>query len=138
LAVADPAPLRRNELGLAVDDSSFEEAGREVMAYLSAQSNLPWHHYTWLGEGHTIPCDAFAKTRTNSRFTAVLLAHQPCGAPSVRLPDLRGDPVRLLWAVPISDSERTLAMASGSAALLDRLARAGHGWLHKTRTEVVP
>jgi hypothetical protein len=138
MAVKDPSSLRRIELGMAVDDSAFSAAGEQVMGYLSGQAKLPWTRHTWLGPGHTIPCDAFAGAGANRVFTAVVLARQPRGAPAVALPSLRNDPVNLLWAVPISEREREFAMASGSTALLERLAGAGHGWMHSLRDAVVP
>ena len=111
---------------------TFSSAGNEIMGYLSGQTNLPWNRHTWLGEGHTIPCDALSRARQDSAFTAVLLVRRPTGAPVIELPDFRGDPVSLLWAVPITEPERALAMDSGSAALLERLDRAGAGWMHRS------
>jgi hypothetical protein len=136
-ACSDPENYRRIELGIAVSDAVFAECGDAIMRYVSAQTNLPWTRYTWLGEGHTIPCDAFAGSQGASRFDAVLLASEPLGAPDVHLPLLRDDPVTLLWMVPITERERTLAIASGSRELLSRLSAAGHGWLHRGRAEVV-
>lgn len=137
MTVEDPCPLRRVELGIAVDDATFSTAGEEIMRYLSGQTNLPWHRHTWLGEGHTIPCDAFAKADANKAFTAVVLARQPRWAPTSDLPYLRGDPVSLLWAVPISETERIFAMENGSAELLERLAAAGFGWMHSAQRRTV-
>ncbi len=135
---ADPSRMRRIELGMAVDDATFSAFGDEVMTYISGQANLPWHRYTWLGEGHTIPCDAFAKAPADSAFSAILLTAHPRGAPAIDLPSLRGDPVNLLWAVPITQPERELAMAAGSAHLLERMNQAGSPWLHRrTRRAVV-
>jgi hypothetical protein len=137
MAAEDPSAVRRIELGMAVDDATFTTAGERVMRYVSAQTNLPWSTHTWLGQGHTVPCDAFAEASANRAFTAVLLAGRPLGAPSVELPSLRGDPVGLLWAVPITEPEREFAMAHDSSALLERLAAAGFGWMHSAGRRAV-
>jgi hypothetical protein len=131
MTVEDPSGLRRIELGMAVDDATFAACGEGVTGYISGQTGLPWHRHTWLGEGHTIPCDAFAKSPADSSFNAILLTGCPRGAPAVALPSFRGDPVNLLWAVPITQPERDYAMAKGSAALLERLNRTGPSWIHR-------
>ncbi|HEX8916757.1 MAG TPA: suppressor of fused domain protein [Humisphaera sp.] len=51
-------------------------------------------------------------------------------------PACRGDPVTLLWAVPITEGERALARSAGRAALTERLAAAGATWVHRDRTPV--
>ena len=101
-ATDNPEAYRRIELGMVVGAdlvNGFDRIGR----YLSAQTNLPWRSYSWLGPGHTIPCDAFAGTE----YTAVHLQYQPPGAPAITLPHFRSDPVKLLWAVPITEKELT-------------------------------
>ena len=124
--------FRRIELGagLAADASAYFDP---FARYLSGQSNLPWTRYTWLGPGHTIPCDAFPDTD----FTAVLLCREFQGAPSVSIPPFRGDPVNMLWAVPITRREREVAMERGAAELARLLANAGIAWLTRPRSSVV-
>ncbi len=132
LAMGDPAPYRRIELGMAAESVMSGNLSR-LAAYLSGQSNLPWTALTWLGPGHTLPCDALPDTG----LSAVLLTYAPAGAPVVRLPGFRGDPVNLLWAVGITERERELAVQSGSEALVRRLEGAGIGWLTRRRSTVV-
>lgn len=62
---------------------------------------------------------------------------RPAGAPSVAMPDFRGDPVNILWMLPITGAERDLAMSQGSEALAKRLASAGHGWIHRDRRSLM-
>ena len=54
------------------------------------------------------------------------------------LPDFRGDSVTLLWMMPITEEERAFATTNGSPALLERLARAGRGWMLSRRGVVPP
>jgi hypothetical protein len=123
-AVENAADLRRIELGIALSATTSDDKLDRAAQYLSAQTNLPWNEFTWLGPGHTIPCDAL------DGFAAVLLTPAPPQAPDLALPAFRGDPVTLLWLLPITEAERRLAVDNGSDALLKRLAKAGHGWVH--------
>jgi hypothetical protein len=132
MATEDPAPYRRIELGMGLA-SDMSPHFDKLAAYLSGQSSLPWTSFSWLGPGHTIPCDVL----TGAGFVAVLLLYAPAGSPVVTLPAFRGDPVNLLWAVAITERERALAMESGSDALVELLARAGVGWLTRVRHSVV-
>lgn len=126
MACDDPAPHRRIELGICVSQEVDAALARRLGEYVAAQSRLPWARHTWLGDGHTVLCGAFGE---GSSMAAVLLLARPAGAPALALPAYRGDPVTLLWAVPITAAERELAMAEGSAALAPRLAAEGRGWM---------
>ena len=46
-----------------------------------------------------------------------------------KLPTMRGDPVNILWCVPITAAERAFAEEHSSAELWARLQAAGHGVL---------
>ena len=84
---------------------------------MSGQSELPWTRYTWLGSGHTIACDAWQNP--DFRFALLQPRH-----PAVATPTLKpqfGDPVNILWFVPISADERQTAIDHGSERLMDVL-----------------
>jgi hypothetical protein len=136
-AFDDPSPHRRIELGLCVAHPCVtDEFVSQMAGYVSGQSGLPWANYTWLGEGHTIPCDVFQQW-PNGEFTSVLLTGLPPGAPNLAMPRFRGDEIRLLWLIPITDRERTYAIDHGSKELTDRLWSAGCTWAFQPRAEVV-
>lgn len=131
--VEDPVAYRRIELATA---QGPELAGRYLMAfasYLSGQTQLPWTGHTWLGPFHTIPCDAFGSTEP---FAAVLLAPDPPDLPAVALPPFRGDPVNVLWAVPITESEHHYAQRESARELWAKLTAAGHGAIAAARKPV--
>lgn len=111
--------LRRIELAAMLPSSWPDDAVKTFGKYLSAQSRLPWNVYAWLGAGHTIPCDSWR----NPRYTAALLVRDHPVVGSVEGAKVLGDPVSVLWFIPITDSERQLAMDEGSAALERRLPR---------------
>ena len=132
-----PEQVRRVEFGFCLAEGYDEEALGGVMRYLSAQAGYPWIRGTWLGEGHTFPCDSVPPNSAGPPFPAVLLTRKPPQVPSVRLPSYRGDPVGLLWFLPITESERAFAVERGGKELLRRLEAAGHGWCHADRAAVV-
>jgi hypothetical protein len=128
-----PEKLRRIELGMCLSNR-FSDADIEAIAqYMSGQASLPWDQYTWLAEYHTITSDAIPPTK-HENYPAVLLLSHPQGSPSVQLPEYRGDPVNLLWMVPITDKERQFAVENGGEELEARLAAAGYGWVHSIRS----
>ncbi len=132
-----PEQIWRVELGVCLAEGYDDAAVEGMMRYLSGQSNFPWARGSWLGEGHTILCDAVPPNTSGPPFEATLLTRWPPQGPQVRLPSYRGDPLSLLWFLPITESERRFAMEQGSEALFRRLEAAGHGWIHKDRAAVV-
>src|SRR5215467_1499981 len=59
MATEKPDQFRRIELGAVLPGHWLEEAVQGFGSYISGQSNLPWNKYTWLGPGHTLPCDSW-------------------------------------------------------------------------------
>jgi hypothetical protein len=117
MAAETPEQLRRIELGAVLPGGWSEEAVQGIGRYISAQCNLPWSNYTWLGPGHTLPCDSWQ----NPHHTTALLQQQHSGAPRVALEKFLGDPVNVLWFVPISEQVRQVAIDQGSQHLASRL-----------------
>lgn len=126
----DPAPYRRIELGMGLESSLADEDVKKFASYISGQTNLPWSRFTFLGHGHTLPSDV-AGELSGGRLPFVLLVRGALGAPDVKLPDFHGDPVNLLWMIPISEKERRFAETNGSSELSDRLEREGVNWIAK-------
>jgi hypothetical protein len=112
-----PEQLRRIELGAVLPGGWSEEAVQGFASYISGQSNLPWNKYTWLGPGHTLPCDSWQ----NPDYKAALLQAGHSGASQIALERFVGDPVNVLWFVPISEEERQVAINQGSERLKSRL-----------------
>lgn len=112
-----PELLRRIELGAVLPKSWSDEAIKRFGSYLSGQSNYPWNHYSWLGPGHTLPCDAWR----NPNFHFALLLREHAGVPTLHLGRQFNDPVNVLWFVPITANERNTAINKGSERLLSVL-----------------
>jgi hypothetical protein len=122
MADARPEALRRVELGVSLPAETPEAVVEDWISYVAGQVDLPWARYTWLGHGHTIPCDA----ATGRGFPAVLLAHgEDVDLPSP-LPAFAGDPVNVLWLTPVTADEWVRARRDGAQTVLPGL-RAAHG-----------
>jgi hypothetical protein len=117
--VPDESPCRRVELAVFIERDVPEDATLRFASFLSGQSNYAWTHNTWLGDGHTIPCDAVPG------FDAVLLtASPPIDVPAL-VADYRGDSVTVLWILAITREQRARARTEGSAPLRADLRRQG-------------
>jgi hypothetical protein len=117
MATEKPELLRRIELGVVLPARWPDDAVKRFASYISGQSGLPWNKYTWLGPGHTIPCDSWQ----NRSFDFALLQLDHPAAPTPTLEPQFGDPVNILWFVPISAAERQAAMDHGSERLTQAL-----------------
>jgi hypothetical protein len=134
VARAPERPLgpRRIELALALRGEVDDAAQKRLITFLGGRAELPWLRTTWLGHGHTLGCDVIP----GGRFTAVMFAEHPAGAPKLVLPEVEGEPVTLLWLIPITTAERALAVAHGSKVLRDRLAVLDELWAHEDRADL--
>jgi hypothetical protein len=121
----NPGPYRRAELGAVVDRRVPEAEVTKLASYLSGQMRYPWHAWTYLGHGHTISCHAVPASCGGARLPFVLLSTAMPGAPQIKWPPFRGDPINLLWITPITAQERELAIRQGSDAVRAHLAQAG-------------
>jgi hypothetical protein len=117
MATEQPELHRRIELGAVLPARWPGEAVERFADYMDGQSGLPWARYTWLGPGHTIPCDSWQ----NPTFAFALLQASHPAAPALALEPQFGDPVNVLWFVPISAAERQTAMDHGSERLIKAL-----------------
>lgn len=120
----------RIELGLAWEPRS--EDPTRLLSYLSSQALLPWERYLHLDEGHGIAFSG-AGEEIGPAFRAMFLWEDPPGAPKLELPPFEGEPVRLLWMVPITESELDFLRREGAHALRERLESGGAGWIHRDR-----
>lgn len=105
LFTGDPVNHRRIELAIRVagdfsnesKSSYVEQLGRQ----LSTLAGYPWRNFTWLGAGHTCGLlDAAPGCES-----ALLVGDDQLGEPlsaRIELPIFRGDPVKLLWLIPIN------------------------------------
>jgi hypothetical protein len=114
LAHEEPRPLRRVELAVALPHGASDWLRERVGGFLTLASELPWSRYAWLGHGHTIPADAFKGTD----YAGVLVASSAKYGAPVPLPEVDGDPVTLLWLVPVTADELARGRGTGADAVL--------------------
>ena len=125
---------RRIELGFAAGEDLPEEAWMGMLNWLSAQSGLPWRYLTWLGHGHTIPCNRLPG------FEAVLFVdpRELAGVEGPELPPVMGEPVSLLWAVPLTlEALERRGLAPDRATVALRGSRVDHA-LARTAAQLCP
>lgn len=107
---------RRLELAFACsDDFKNSSEYMKMLSYISAQTTLPWKAITWLGNGHTIPCNAV------DGFSAVLLlnsnVYDEINHPVYK--DFMGERINNLWLIPLTSEEYEFAQSHSSEELLD-------------------
>jgi len=132
----DAAPHRRIELGISLDASLPDSVITQIASYVGGQTGYPWSAFTFLGEGHTIPADAF-KDVSEANFPFGLLQRRPVSEARIDLPAFREDPVNCLWLTPISERERKFAQKKGSIYLEQKLHENGFDWRHRFKREEV-
>ena len=130
----DPSPYRRIELAAAVDGRCPEADAEELGSYISAEAGFPWQQFTWIGEGHTMNCASTPRSCGGDAFGAVLFSTKLPKTPRIALPPFRGDPLNVLWMLPISQAEREFAQRHESEALLQRLAGTGCDFVIRKRS----
>jgi len=136
MQVEKPEENRRIELGICLSNDFSQEEVMRMASYISGQASLPWSEWSWLGEGHTIPCDSAPSSKFGIKFSAILLTATPPGCPTLRLPAYCEDKIKLLWMIPITDAERNIAMESNSDNLAKMLWESGVSWRHQNRKEI--
>ncbi len=134
LYLEDPASWRRIELAICLPRQTEEDQVMVFARLISLLSGLPWSSYRWYGHGHTAPCELLP---AEDAVEALLFHLDPLDAPNVQLGRFMGDPVNLLWLVPLTGPEREVAREYGSGELLTRLRDAGVGWCYRRRGSIV-
>lgn len=121
-----PELLRRFEFAFACETEWLAKNEQHLLAYISGQTSLPWSYLTFLAKGHTIPCREISEV--DERFTSMLLA-KPEGAPDISFPVIGGDPVNLLWMIPITEDELHFAQTHSSVNLVQKAAEDPEYWI---------
>jgi Suppressor of fused protein (SUFU) len=120
----------RIELAIATTMPSTDAA--RVFLWLG---QYPWREATWLGDGHCVPWYHEPSTfPLGGGNEAVLFLDKPGSLLGPDVPDLSGfsfggEPVRWLWLIPISDTERVLAAERGPTSLVTHLAAQRRSWV---------
>lgn len=114
LFTEDPRNHRRIELAihLSGDFGPANDSARidQIRKQISGLAGYPWHYFTWLGNGHTcglVDIEPGCQSALLVHDSAVSRAMRPLrGSAAVSLPEFRGDPINLLWLIPITPSQQ--------------------------------
>ena len=79
-------------------------------------------------------CASTPRSCGGDAFGAVLFSTKLPKTPRIALPPFRGDPLNVLWMLPISQAEREFAQRHESEALLQRLAGTGCDFVIRKRS----
>ena len=120
----DPSIPRRIELALAVPAHLAEDLLDQCIRGISGLAELPWAYGSFLGHLHTVPMSCFPAAKDGSALPAAILTNRHEMLPMIEFPEIFGEPVQLLWVIPITAAERQLAIQSGSEELLSFLDHA--------------
>ena len=111
----------RIEVGIVLNDSLDVQQAQTIANSLSGLAALPWSQVTWLGEGHTV---SFSLGE-GVRFDNVLLTSRLSGLPQLELTPVHDEQVRMLWLIPIHQTERQAFHTRGDGTLVERLGALG-------------
>lgn len=112
----DVEDFRRIELSIIFEGGNdFTALGK----YLSAQSSYPWHWGTHFDNGHTIPCKELRDLGSQMSFMALI--EEASFLPKIDLPNFQNNKTRLLYMIPIYESEQKFAEENSTLQLIELL-----------------
>lgn len=112
----DIEDYRRIELSIIFEGcNDFMPMGQ----YLSGQSSYPWYWGTHFDKGHTIPCKQLADLGSDMSFMA--LVENASFLPEIVLPEFQHNKTRVLYMVPIYESEQKFAEVNSTMQLIELL-----------------
>ncbi|MEE2639272.1 MAG: suppressor of fused domain protein [Planctomycetota bacterium] len=124
MAFENPKTFRRFEVGCCLDESASQALVESCGKYLGGQTALPWSQLTFLAHGHTISCEMFLKAESLPDFSSILLLAQDKVAgiqKQVAPAEIFGEPVSLLWSLPLFENERKYLQETMNFSLLDKI-----------------
>ena len=101
-----PYLFRRIELALELPISIAEKPNeiKSLASQLSSLAGYPWRNFTWLGAGHT--CELTGVVANHETALLVNDSDYNLTVQTGPLPRFNGDPINLLWMVPISKQQK--------------------------------
>lgn len=138
LSMDEPHQYRRIEMGIALDKAFVHKVGTERIALsIGVMASRPWDKLCWIRSGSTVDCDIVAHAEPFSLFDSALMCDGGLGIPEIEFADYRSDRITILWAVPISQSEKAFLRDNSLSELIHQLSQSGHSWVYKARRNTV-
>lgn len=118
-----PRAFRRFEWATGFDESISDELIRAFAGYLAAQLPIPWQQQSFFADGHSVGCQLFLQSEEIPDFSSIMLCSQERLDVSyqIKMPEVCGDPVNLLWSIPLFEGERKYIRDTANVSLLDQL-----------------
>jgi Suppressor of fused protein (SUFU) len=122
----------RARVELAIATTLPSSAAARIFLWLA---QLPWREVCWLGDGTVLPWYHEPATfPLGGGHEAVLLLADPGRLIGPEVPDLsgwtfRGEPVRWLWVIPVTNRQRLLCQQRGSASVVNQMAAQRRSWV---------
>jgi hypothetical protein len=92
---------------------------KPLAQYLSGQASYPWHFGSHFDHGHTLPCEQLLEVGSNASFVVIVEAAR--FLPKVSMPLFDDGVVRLLYFLPIYESEKKFAEENTTQRLIEML-----------------
>ncbi len=98
-----PSKFRRIEIALELTAGCDEATIANARQALSSLAAYPWQHFNWFGHGHTCRLE-----NLYPGVDAALFVNDAALNPNRQsnLPVFRGDPVQLLWLIPLTEPQK--------------------------------
>ena len=90
--------------------------------YLSAQAKYPWHYGTHFAHGHTIPCKELLEV--GSKTSYIIFVENAKFLPNINIPTFDNKKIRLLFMIPIYETEYNYALKNSSNELIKLIEEA--------------
>jgi hypothetical protein len=119
----EPKEHRRFEFGFAIETEVLNKNKNGILSYIIGQTSLPWSCLTWLGHGHTLPCDQIWPSSEEFPFILLISSNKADNLPIIDLSSHGEDTVNLLWMVPITRLEQQYAEDHGSESLIKNCSK---------------
>lgn len=122
--VENPMESRRIEIALLLqrtDPLSSTPPPMEIVNQLMGLALYPWQNFTWLGQGHT--CNLSIGDSKIGLLLDDAQGSKIAGTNPVQLSAYRGDPVNLLWLIPIQQDVHQ-RLSAGELTVEDCVAMA--------------
>lgn len=96
---------------------------KPLAQYLSGQATYPWYFGSHFDHGHTLPCEQLLEV--GSKASYVVMVEVAAFLPKVSMPLFDDGLVRLLYLIPIFESEQKFAEECSTQRLIEMLEQAG-------------
>jgi len=104
----DPTGYRRIELAIRLTPEQMADADivESICQQLSGLASYPWRNLTWVGAGHTCGLSGLVADGQSALLVHDSQFHSANDQTKVCLPAFRGDPVNLLWLLPVTATQQ--------------------------------